>query len=158
MPIASEPEIAYLDRMRSHISDQSRANQKTIAVILHAAPVVVVMQTALNCVALPDQILTEHVSDVDILMAGVETVQTAIGVLLQHGKVSGVELDPIVVSRAEETKAKIVIRKNEPAKVRNEWLNTGAHGDEIIVCIHVPEFYFGERLLKRNVRIGAIST
>src|SRR6266699_2480377 len=140
--------------MRSNISDQSRANQKTIAVILHAAPVVVVMQTALNCVALADKVLTEHVSDVDILMAGVETVQTAVRVLLQHRKVSGIELNPIVVSRAKETKTKIVIRKNEAAKIGNERLNTSTHGDEIVVCIHVPKFYFAKCLLKRNVRIG----
>ena len=131
MPIASEPEVAHLDRIRSNISDQSRANQKTIAIILHAAPVVVVMQTALNCVALADKVLTEHVSDVDILMAGVETVQTAVCVLLQHGEICEIVLVSVGSQVTEDAHTRLIVEEDESPKIAVESLNAGARGDKI---------------------------
>ena len=126
MAIATDAKITNLDRVWPDIANQRRPHQKTVAIKFDTASIVVVMKTSLNRVALANEVLPEDVCDVNVLMARVETVQTAVRVLLEHREVCGVELIAIVVKRAKHSRAKIVIGKNKTAKVGNKWLDAGA--------------------------------
>src|SRR6266850_641032 len=156
MPVAVQPQVTDFDRVRANVANQSRTDQKTVAVIFHAAPVVVVKQASLDRIALANEVLAENVCDVDVLMARVEAVKATVRVLLQHREVGGVELNAIVVCRAKKAQAKIVVGKDKATKVRNEGLDPSAHGNEIVVCVDVPQFHFAKCFLKRDVCISAI--
>src|SRR5216683_2552716 len=84
MSVTVESKIRHLDRMRSHIADQRRTHQKSIAVILDAAAIVVEMKTAFDRVTLANKVLAKNVGDVNVLMSRVETIQAAVGVLFEH--------------------------------------------------------------------------
>ena len=134
--------------MRSRIADQRWPDQKAVAIEFNRAPIVVVVKTSLDRVALADEILAKDVGDVNILMTSVEPVQAAICVLLEHREVRGVELHAIVVQRAKHARAEIVVGKDESAKIGNERLNSGAYRNEIVVGVDVSEFHFAKRLFE----------
>src|SRR6185369_4465950 len=117
MAITTDPEIADLDRVWSHVADRCRPHQKTVAIKLDRASIVVVMKTSLNRVTLANEVLLENIRDVDVLMARVETVQTAVRVFLEHRKVSDVELVTIVIESTKHARAEVVIGKDKAAKV-----------------------------------------
>src|ERR1044072_6642457 len=102
MPVTRQPQVSNLDRVWPNIANQRRTNQKAVTVILDAAPVVVVVQTSMDCVALANEVLPGDVCDVDILMARVETIKTAVGVLLEHREVGGIELNAIIVGSSDQ--------------------------------------------------------
>src|ERR1051326_2528505 len=99
--VATKPQVTNFDGMRPHVTDWRRTNEKAVAIKFDAATIVVVMKAALDRVALTNEILAKDVSDVNILMARVEAVQTAVRVLLEHWEIRGIELHAIVV-RSEE--------------------------------------------------------
>src|SRR5262245_12106434 len=119
------------------VANQRRAHQETVPIEFNAAAIVVVMKTSLDRVALANEVLAEDVGDVNVLVARVEAVQTAVCVFLEHREVCAVELKTIVVESAKHARAEIVIGKNKPAKVGNKRLNTGAHRNEIVVGIEI---------------------
>jgi hypothetical protein len=156
MPVAVEADVTDLNAMRPCVADNGGADLKTVAVKLARGAVVVKQKADLRRVAFAQEILPENVADVDVLMARVETVQAAVGVLLQLGKIGGVELILIVGEAAEETRAEVVVGVDEAAKIRDKRLNTGAHRDEVEVGVHVFEFHFGEGFFKGDVCVGAV--
>src|SRR5678816_249079 len=95
--IATNTQVSNLDRVWSHIANQSRTNQETIAVKLNSASVIVVMKASLDRVALAYKVLAKNVGDVNVLMSSVEPIESAVSVLLQHRKIGGVELNPVIV-------------------------------------------------------------
>src|SRR5437870_665721 len=127
MAVAIHPEITNLDRVLSHVANQRWPHQKAVAIILDARPIVVVVQAALNGEAFAYEVLSVKIGDVNILVPRVETIETAVGVLLKHRKIGRVVLITIVAERPKQTRAQIVIGKNEAAKIRNERLNACAH-------------------------------
>ena len=117
MSVAADAKVTNLDRMRPHVANQSRTHQKSIAIKFDAAPIVVVMKTSLNRVALANEVLAKDVGDVNVLMARVEAIEAAVGVLLQHREVGGVELNAIVVGGAETSAApRLLSEKMKPRK------------------------------------------
>src|SRR5690349_20464104 len=153
--IATEAEVTDLDRARPRITDQRGPDQKTVAIELHAAAIVVVMKAALNRVALAHEVLAKDVGDVDVLMACVEAVQAAVRILLEHREVSGVELHAIVVGGAEHARTEVVVGEDEAAEVRDKWLYAGAHRDEIVIRINIEKLHFAKRFFKRGVPVSA---
>src|SRR5688572_9660184 len=109
MAITADAEITHFDRMWSNIPNQRRPHQKTIAIKFNAPSIVVVVKTSLNRVALANKILAEDIRDINILMPLIETIQTAVGILLEHREVCGVELIAVVIKRAKHSRAKIVV-------------------------------------------------
>src|SRR5215216_1329343 len=156
MPITAKPQIANLDRVRPDIADQRRSHQKTVAIEFNAASIVVVVKASLDRVTLANEILPEDVCDVNILMARVEAIQSAVGVLLQHREVCGVELVAIVVERAKPARTEIIVGKNKPAEVGNKRLNTGAYRNEIVVGVEVRQLHFTKRFFERSVPVSAV--
>src|SRR5688500_20297443 len=90
--------------MRPSVANQCRPDQKPVAIEFNRAAIVVVMKTSLDRVTLANEILPEDVGDVNVLMARVEAIQTAVCVLLEHREVRTVELDAIVVQGAQDAR------------------------------------------------------
>src|ERR1051325_1029714 len=140
MTITAKPQIANLDRVRPDVANQRRSHQKPVAIEFNAASIVVVVKTSLDRVTLAYEILAKDVCDVNILGAGVEAIQAAVRIFLEHREVRGVELITIVVESAKHARAEIVVGKNKPAEVGNKRLNPGAHRNEIVIGIDVRKF------------------
>jgi hypothetical protein len=84
MPITANSEVTNFDRMWSHIAYRRWAYKKAIAIKLNAATIIVVVKTSLDRVTLANEILSENVRDINVLMASVEAIQAAVGILLEH--------------------------------------------------------------------------
>src|SRR2546423_12437383 len=97
MSITAYSQIPDLDRVRPDITNQRGPHQETVAIEFDATSIVVVMKTSLNGVAFANEVLPKNVRDVNVLMTSVETIETAVGVLLEHREVSSVELIAVVV-------------------------------------------------------------
>ena len=74
MPITGQPKITHLDSVWPHVANRCRTNEKSVLVIFDASPIVVVVETSLNCITLTNEVLTKNICDVYILMARVEGV------------------------------------------------------------------------------------
>ena len=130
------------------VPNRRRSHQKSVAIKFDAAAIVVVMKTSLDRVALANEVLAKDVGDVNVLMARVEAIQTAIRVLLEHREIRGIELLSIVIESAKHARAEIVVGKNKPAEVGNKRLNAGAHRNEIVVGVYIRQLDFTKRLFE----------
>src|SRR5689334_20750074 len=117
--IASPPQIIGLDAVRADAADQRRADEKIVLIEVTAGPVIVVMEAELRGVAVPVRVLSEEIGDEDRLIAEVRRVQLAVGVLLQHVKISRIELIAIVGIVAKHARAQIDVAEDEAAKIRD---------------------------------------
>src|SRR5829696_4902594 len=154
--VTAEAKITNLDRVWPDISNQRRSHQKSVAIKFNAASIVVVMKTSLDRVALANEVLVENVCYVNVLMARVEAIQTAVRVFLERREICGVELIPIVVESAKHARAEIVVGENKTAEIRNKRLNAGAYRNEIVVGVDVRQLHFAKRLFERGVPVSAI--
>src|SRR5581483_1717482 len=142
--------------MRTHVTYQRGPHEKSVAVVLHAATVVVIERAGLNRVALANEVLSKNIRNVNILLPPIETIQTAVRVLLELREVSEIILNVIIVGAAEDARAEVVVRKNEATKIRDKGLNTDSRRNEVKVLIHVGQLHFGKCLFQRKLRVGAI--
>src|SRR5947209_5998521 len=142
--VAGEAEVSDLDRVRARVADDRRANLKSVAVELDAAPVVVEVETELRRVALREKVLLVEVCDVDVLLAAVEAVESAVCVLFELREVCEVELVSVVSERAEEASAEVIVGEYEAAEVGDEGLDADAQRDGVVIGVHVFELDLGE--------------
>src|SRR6059036_354370 len=119
MTVATDAEIRNLDRVWRYIANQRWSHEKAISIKLDPSSIVVVVKTSLDRVTLTNEVLTENVGDVNILMSSVEPVQAAVCILLQHRKISTVELNSVVVQCSKNSCAEVVVEKNESAEIGN---------------------------------------
>src|ERR1043166_9509891 len=117
MSVAADAKVTDLDRVWSNIADQRRTHEKSVAIEFNAATIVVVVKTSLDRVALAYEILAKDVRDVNVLVAGVEAIQTAVRIFLEHREIRCVELVTIVFKRAEHASAEVIVGKDEAAEV-----------------------------------------
>ncbi len=153
--VARQTEVADLDRVRPRVADDGRADFKAVAVVLDPRAVVVEVKARLRRVALREKVLPEEVGDVDVLPPTVEAVEAAVGVLLQLREVGEVELVLVVPEGAEDARAEVVVGVDEAAEVRDERLDADAHGDGVVVRVHVFELHLGEGFLEGELPVGA---
>src|ERR1043166_3194174 len=111
--------------MSPRVPNQRRPHEETVAIVFDTRAVVVVMQAALDRVALANEVLTKEICDVDVLMPGVKPVQAAVGIFLEHREEGAVVLVEIVVQRSKEARAQIIVGKNKAPKIGNKRLDTG---------------------------------
>ena len=90
---------------------------------MKSGPVVVVVKADLRRVALPPGVLPEQVRDEHGLIPEVRRVQLAVGVLLEHVEVGGVELIAIARVIPKEPNSQIRVAEDKAAKVADERLN-----------------------------------
>src|SRR5436305_15050041 len=75
--IAVDADVTNLDRVRPHVANQGGPHQKSVAIEFAAAPIVVVKRAGLNCVALPNKVLSKNIRNVNVLLPSMESIQTA---------------------------------------------------------------------------------
>src|SRR5271165_6665251 len=115
----------------------------------------VVVETSLDGVARKEKILLEQIGDKDILVAIAEGVQTAVGVLLQHGESGNVVLVAVGAEISKDANARLLIVKDKAAKVAVEALDPQAHGHKIIFVAEILQLHFHEALLQAGVVVKA---
>src|SRR5215468_1533306 len=109
MPVAIDADVSNFDRVRPDIANQSWPHEKTVAVVLNSAPIIVVERACLNCVALPNEVLAKDIRDVHVLRPPVESIQATIRVFLELRKIRSIELITIVVERTKDARSEIVL-------------------------------------------------
>src|SRR6185436_7793831 len=136
-------------------TNRLRAHQKMVLIKLERRVVLVVVKARLNGIAGLDEILAIQISDKNLLVAHRETVQSAIGILLEHGEFRRVVLIAIRLQVAEQAQPGLLIVEDESAKIAVERLNSRARGYEIVLAAEVPEARLKERFLHAGVLIVA---
>ena len=141
--------------MRAEIANERGPDEKAVAIIFDRTPVVVEGKDDLCGVALLDEVLLEEVGKVHALRAQIETIETAVRVLFKLREVGEIELILVVLERAEEPAAEIVVAVEEAARIGDEWLDADARRDEVEVRVYVFELNFTEGLFERELCVGA---
>jgi hypothetical protein len=78
---------------------------ETVFVVMAAIVIEVSQETELAGVTFPNQILSENVRDIDLLLAPAELVEVRVSVFLQHVEGGDVVLPAVVVVIAENAKS-----------------------------------------------------
>ena len=128
-------------------AQRCRAHERIVLVVVPLAVVEVEMHGRLRGVAFHQEILLVEAGDDDLLVAGVEHVQAAVSVLLAEVEIGEVVLPLVVVPVPKEPRAKVRIVENEPAEIRNKWLDAEARSPEVVVVGKVAEVILEEQLL-----------
>ena len=146
--VAGPAEVIRLHVMIGDRADWRGPRDETVFVVMAAIVVEVSQETELAGVTFPNQILSENVRDVNLLLAPAELVEVRVSVFLEHVEGGDVVLPAVVVVIAENTNAQVGVVENETAEIAHERLNAGAHGNEIVVVRQIAQMNFGERLLQ----------
>src|SRR4051812_1493060 len=96
-------------------ANRPRAGDESVFVVMPAVVIEVAEERELAGVTFPDQILPEHIRDVDLLFPRIEFIQVRIRVLLAHIERGEIVLPAIVVVIPEDPNAEIGVVKNESA-------------------------------------------
>src|SRR6185369_7537775 len=119
-----ETDIVATNLMRYGKSEDGRTHRESVLIVMERLVVTIVMVAEFYRVALLESILPVQVGYIDLLIACIEGVQAAVGILLEHLEVGQVELVPICFEVAEQTSAKVAIVEDETAEVAVEALYT----------------------------------
>src|SRR3984893_4503209 len=130
-------------------ADWRGPRDEAVFVVMPAIVVEVSQETEFAGVTFPNQILSENVRDINLLLAPVELVEVRVSVFLQHVERGNVVLPAVVVVVAKNANAQVRVVENETAKIAHERLNAGAQGNKIVVVRQIAQMNFGERLLQR---------
>ena len=118
--------------------------------------VLVGKKTEFRGVALRKEVLNVNVSNLYLLLARLEGVETAVGVLLQHVEVGQVVVDAVRTQVPEDSHSRLFIREDEAAKVAVELLNAGSDRHEVKVRTKIVEFQFEEPFLQAHMRVEPV--
>src|SRR5439155_24380091 len=147
---------------RDDRADRRRPDDELVPVEVYVVGVIaVVVKAQLRGVAGPDRILAVVVRDRYVFLARIEdiahedTVQAAVGVLLERTEVGEVVLVAVRAVVAEEADAEVVVGENEAAEVAAEALDPRAGGNEVVPRGEIGDVVLDERLLQRDVIVFA---
>ncbi len=107
-------------------------------------------------VAGKEKVLQIDVCQNDLLVAALESVEAAVGVLFQELEVGGVVFDAVTVRAAEDAQAGLLVDKEEPAEISVELLNAGSGGDEIVVVAEIVQLHFHKGFLEAEMVVKAV--
>ncbi len=152
---AGPAEIERAHRVRRERAHRVGAHQEAVGVEVEAGLVAQVVERRLRGVARHQEVLAVDVGHRHLLVAGVEGVEAAVGVLLQPLEERQVELVAVRLVGAEEARAEVGVGEEETAEVAVERLDAGAHRDEVVVRGEVGELQLAEQLLHRDEAVRA---
>src|SRR5208283_201756 len=104
------------------------------------------------------KVLDVNIADVNLLMARLKRIQPAVGVLLKKVEPGQVVIDAVRTQVAEQADAGLLFGENEPAKIADELLDSGANGDEIKIRAQVVDLGFDKSFLQAGVAVKAVGT
>src|SRR5437660_12406219 len=125
--------------MVGNCADRRGPRNEAVFVVMPTAVIEVRQETELASVTFPNQILPEHIGQVDLLPTPAELIQVGVGVLLEHVEARDVVLPQVVVVIPENPNAKIGIVEDKPAEIAHERLDTGAQRNEIVIVRYVAD-------------------
>src|SRR5512140_1076330 len=126
---ARPPNIVSLNLVRRDGANRGWPDQEAIVVIVQRRLIAVVVIAERRRVTFREEVLDVNVRNSDLLVAGIECIQSAVGVLLKQVKISGVVLNAIRVQVAENSQAGLFVGEDEAAEVAGELLDTGTDGN-----------------------------
>src|SRR5579872_7307257 len=139
-----------------HYANRGRARQEPIVIEVNGGIVSVVMETEFCGVAFEKRILNVDVSDINLLMARIEGVQTAVRVFFQKIKVRQVVIDPVRTQISEKPHSRLLFRENKSAKIAHELLNSCADRNEIKIRTQIVNLGLDKTFLQASVRVETI--
>src|SRR5712671_1928926 len=101
-------------------ADRRRPGDESVFVVMPAVVVEVANKREFASVTFPNQILPEHIRDVDLLFARIELIQIGIRVLLAHIERGQIVLPSVVIVVSKNPDTEIGIVENETAKIAYE--------------------------------------
>ena len=101
------------------------------------------------------KILHVKIRNDHLLVASLESIQTAVRVFFEQVEISGVIFPAVRVEISKHAHARLFMDKNEPAKIAGKALNPRAHGKEIVIGAQIANLVLRERFLKPGVRFEA---
>ena len=146
------------DAFIHHPADGRRTHQEAVLVEMNRRIVAIVVKTELRRVTLGQEILDIHIADIHLLIPRVKSVQIAVGILLEHIKISEVVTDAVVAQVSEETHSWLRIREDESAKIAVELLNAGPNGNKIEIRAEIVQLRLDKTFLQPNMSIEAIDS
>src|SRR5216684_704596 len=145
MAVAAEAGVVGLHLMRLDEADRRRLHKEAVLVVEEAGALVEVrMEARRDRVAGRQEILTEVVRDDDLLIAPLEQVQLAVGLLLELIERRDVPLILVAAPRAEQPHAEVRVAIEEAAEIARERLDAGTHRDEVVVRSDVGQLDLAE--------------
>src|SRR5436190_2427365 len=109
MSVAVNSHITNLERVRTHVADQSRPHEKLVAIKFTAATIVVIKSTGLNRIAFADEILTKDIRHIHVLLSPIKSIQPAVGVFFELREIGEVVLVAIIVKATEDACPQVVV-------------------------------------------------
>ena len=145
------------DALIDDVADGRGAHQETVVVVVEARVVFVECADKFRGVAGKEKILEIDIAENDLLMAAVEGgVEAAVGIFFEKIEIGGVVFDAVAVKIAEDADGGLFVDEKKSAKIGVELLDSGAHGNEIVVGAEIGKFYFHEGFLKADVGVEAV--
>src|SRR6266446_397949 len=138
------------------IADGRGANEAAIVVIVKAGIVFVPGGDEFRGVTGKKEVLQVNAAEKDLLVAAVESVESAVGVFFNEVKIGEVVFDAIAVEVAEDAQGRFFVDKKKAAEVRVELLDASARGYEVVVGTEVMELHFDEGFLEADVMVEAV--
>src|SRR6516165_994323 len=135
MAVAGHSNVTGANLVRQRKADWRWTHQEAVLIDEERRLIVIVERAEIQRVASGQEIAPVQVGRIDLLATRPPAVQAAVGVLLQHVEVGQVVLKDVVVERAEQARAGLLIAKDEPAKIAGEALNADAQAGEIVVVL-----------------------
>src|SRR5579872_226533 len=137
--------------------NRSRPHQESIVIEVNRGIVAVVMETEFCGVAFEKRVLNVDVSDINLLMARIERIQSAVRVFFQKIKVRQVVIDAVRAQISEQAYSRLLLGENKPAKIANELLDSCADGDEIKIRTQIVNLGLDKSFLQAGMRVETIS-
>ena len=138
------------------IADGSGANKEAVVIIVKAGIVFVPGGDEFRGVAGKKEILQVNVAEKDLLVAAVESVESAVGVFFEEMEVGEIVFDAVAVKIPENSQGWFFVNKKKAAEVSVELLDAGTRGDEIVIRAKVVEFHLDESFLETNMVVEAV--
>ncbi|NJN14731.1 MAG: hypothetical protein HC813_03740 [Planctomycetes bacterium] len=154
--VPREAEIEGIEPVRVGVAQDGRPHGHPVAIAVAGGIVPVPVERALEGVTEEDEVLPEEIGDEDELIALLEGVQFAVGVLLQHVEGGEVSLPAVVVEVEAPPDPQILVEEEQAAKIGDEGLDPHRDREEVVVGGEIHEVLLEEGLLEADVAIPAL--
>jgi len=143
------------DALDDDVTDGGGPHEEAVVVVMDAGVVFVECADEFGGVAGKEKVLDVEVAEDDLLIAACESVEPAVGIFLEQVEVGGVVFETIAAKIAKNANGGLFVYEYEATKIGVELLNSGTHGNKIVIGAEVVKFYFDKGFLQADVAIEA---
>src|SRR4051794_30808201 len=115
MPLPIDADVVSLDRVRTNSADHGRTNDKAVLVDVTAFTIIIQRAYDLKRVTVDaEEVLLVEIRYVDVLRTQLtHRVESAVCVLLDLPKIREIELILVVIKRAKNSRAEVIVREQK---------------------------------------------